>query len=99
MRNLRLAAAALTLCLAGCATPVLPPLGAATSPLQWYSPLPHNGALGDLTQWWQQFDDPCRTALAAETALVSLQRERVAAWIALYRAVGGGWGRPDAAPA
>jgi outer membrane protein TolC len=38
-------------------------------------------------------------ALAAEIALVNLQRERVAAWIALYRALGGGWERPDDAPA
>ena len=36
-------------------------------------------------------------ALAAETALVSLQRERVAAWIALYRAMGGGWTRAGTA--
>jgi outer membrane protein TolC len=34
--------------------------------------------------------------LAAETALVTLQRERVAAWIALYRALGGGWRPPEA---
>jgi multidrug efflux system outer membrane protein len=38
-----------------------------------------------------QLEDARRTQLAAETTLVSLQRERVAAWIALYRAVGGGW--------
>lgn len=45
-----------------------------------------------------ELEDQRRVALAAETALVSLQRERVAAWIALYRAVGGGWARPEAAP-
>jgi len=32
-----------------------------------------------------------RTRLAAELAVVSLRQERVAAWIALYRAAGGGW--------
>jgi multidrug efflux system outer membrane protein len=32
-----------------------------------------------------------RPRLAAEIGLVSLQRERVAAWVALYRAAGGGW--------
>ncbi|CAN5544689.1 efflux transporter outer membrane subunit [soil metagenome] len=42
-----------------------------------------------------QLEDARRTQLAAETTLVSLQRERVAAWVALYRAVGGGW-TPDA---
>ena len=43
-----------------------------------------------------ELEDQRRVALAAETALVNLQRERVAAWIALYRALGGGWERPDA---
>jgi NodT family efflux transporter outer membrane factor (OMF) lipoprotein len=33
-----------------------------------------------------------RNALNAAAALVSVQRERVAAWISLYKAVGGGWG-------
>jgi len=42
-----------------------------------------------------ELEDARRVQLAAETALVSLQRERVAAWIALYRAAGGGW-TPDA---
>lgn len=32
-----------------------------------------------------------RNALQAQSALIELQRERVAAWIALYRALGGGW--------
>lgn len=32
-----------------------------------------------------------RTRLTAELAVVSLQQERIAAWIALYRAAGGGW--------
>lgn len=42
-----------------------------------------------------ELEDARRTSLAAETALVTLQRERVAAWIALYRAAGGGWARPQ----
>ena len=40
-----------------------------------------------------ELEDARRTSLAAETAWVALQRERVAAWIALYRAMGGGWQR------
>jgi multidrug efflux system outer membrane protein len=44
-----------------------------------------------------ELEESRRTALAARTALVGLQRERVAAWIALYRALGGGWVRPDPA--
>lgn len=42
------------------------------------------GSLSDL-------EDTRRTALAAKTALLNLERERSAAWVALYRAVGGGW--------
>lgn len=42
------------------------------------------GSLSDL-------EDTRRTALAAKTALLNLERERRAAWVALYRAVGGGW--------
>jgi multidrug efflux system outer membrane protein len=38
-----------------------------------------------------ELEDARRTRLAAENALVSLQRERSAAWVALYRAAGGGW--------
>lgn len=38
-----------------------------------------------------------RNALSAETTQVGLQRERSTAWIALYRAVGGGWNADAAA--
>ena len=38
-------------------------------------------------------EDSRRTQLAAETALLTLQRERASAWVALYRAMGGGWSR------
>jgi multidrug efflux system outer membrane protein len=41
-----------------------------------------------------ELEDQRRVTLAAETALVALQQERIAAWIALYRAVGGGWAPP-----
>jgi outer membrane protein, multidrug efflux system len=47
-----------------------------------------------------ELEDSRRSALAAETAVVALQRERLAAWVALYRALGGGWmAAPDAATA
>jgi multidrug efflux system outer membrane protein len=36
-------------------------------------------------------EDARRLALAAEAGVINLRRERVAAWIALYKAVGGGW--------
>ncbi|WPB56851.1 efflux transporter outer membrane subunit [Xylophilus sp. GOD-11R] len=43
-------------------------------------------------------EDVRRTALASETARVNLRRERMAAWIALYRAAGGGWDPASPAP-
>jgi outer membrane protein TolC len=52
----------------------------------------YRSGLGNLIE----VEDQRRLLLAAETALVSLQRERLAAWIALYRALGGGWTTPEA---
>lgn len=39
-----------------------------------------------------------RALLSAEATHVGVQREQVAAWIGLYRAVGGGWRPDDAVP-
>jgi multidrug efflux system outer membrane protein len=50
----------------------------------------YDGGLASLIE----LEDTRRTALASETARVSLRRERMAAWVALYRAAGGGW-EPD----
>jgi NodT family efflux transporter outer membrane factor (OMF) lipoprotein len=41
-----------------------------------------------------ELEDARRTLFAAQTARVSLQRERAEAWVALYRSTGGGWTRP-----
>ena len=38
-----------------------------------------------------ELEDSRRVLLAAQSGLVSLARERRSAWIALYRALGGGW--------
>ncbi|MGZ3443260.1 MAG: efflux transporter outer membrane subunit, partial [Polyangia bacterium] len=38
-----------------------------------------------------ELEDARRNALLAQITLIDLRRERVAAWIALYRALGGGW--------
>ena len=46
-----------------------------------------------------ELEDARRSAVAANSALIDLQRERVVAWISLYRALGGGWSAADAAPA
>lgn len=50
----------------------------------------YKNGLGSLLE----LEDARRTRLAAENAVVTLQRERSAAWIALYRAAGGGWTPP-----
>lgn len=46
-----------------------------------------------------ELEDARRTALVAEITWVALQRDRAAAWIALYRAMGGGWAPPAQAAA
>lgn len=43
-----------------------------------------------------ELEDARRTRLAAEQNQVTLARERNAAWVALYRAAGGGWTAPAA---
>lgn len=45
------------------------------------------GGLGSLFD----LEDARRSALLANSALIELRREQVAAWINLYRALGGGW--------
>jgi multidrug efflux system outer membrane protein len=46
-----------------------------------------------------ELEDQRRQALNAQSALVTLQQERAAALVALYRATGGGWSREDVAAA
>lgn len=53
----------------------------------------YRGGLGSLFD----LEDARRSALQAQINVVDLERERVAAWITLYRALGGGW--TPAAPA
>jgi outer membrane protein, multidrug efflux system len=43
-------------------------------------------------------EDARRVALNANAALINLRRERVQAWINLYKAVGGGWSAENATP-
>lgn len=38
-----------------------------------------------------ELEESRRTLLTAQSAVVNLQRERRSAWVALYRALGGGW--------
>jgi NodT family efflux transporter outer membrane factor (OMF) lipoprotein len=53
----------------------------------------YQGGLASLVE----LEDARRQQLASQTALLSLERERWLAWVALYRAVGGGWSAADAA--
>ena len=46
-----------------------------------------------------ELEDARRSALAARVALVELQLQQVSAWIALYKALGGGWSAADSAVA
>jgi len=43
-----------------------------------------------------ELEDSRRTLFTAQTARVTLQRERTEAWVALYRSMGGGWNRQSA---
>ena len=54
----------------------------------------YDGGLASLFE----LEDARRSAVQAQSALIELQRERVAAWIALYRALGGGWTTASTAP-
>lgn len=40
-----------------------------------------------------ELEDARRTALSARQTEINVQLERVTAWIALYKAMGGGWTR------
>jgi multidrug efflux system outer membrane protein len=41
-----------------------------------------------------ELEESRRLALVADSTLAAVQRDRVAAWVALYRALGGGWTTP-----
>lgn len=51
----------------------------------------YRGGLGSLFD----LEEARRSALVANSSLVELQRDQVAAWISLYRALGGGWTPAD----
>ncbi|MBS0355551.1 MAG: efflux transporter outer membrane subunit [Proteobacteria bacterium] len=44
-----------------------------------------------------ELEDARRTLLAADTTVAGWEQERASAWIALYRAIGGGWTATDTA--
>jgi multidrug efflux system outer membrane protein len=65
------AALALTLMLSGCAIVMPPAKVDATPAVQWQAPLPHQGAVGSLAQWWQKQGDPLLVELIDATQVVS----------------------------
>ena len=71
MNIFRLMAVASTLSLGACA--ILAPQAdtSRAMPPQWYAPLPHNGTLTDLSQWWNQLGDPLLVDLIASAQKVS----------------------------
>ena len=54
----------------------------------------YRGGLSNLFE----LEDARRSAVQAQSALIELQRERAAAWISLYRALGGGWNATASTP-
>ncbi|MBC7600466.1 MAG: efflux transporter outer membrane subunit [Polaromonas sp.] len=64
-------ALALCLLLSACAASGPPATLAVIAPPQWYAPLPHNGSLAGLSQWWQQQHDPLLVELIDAAQAVS----------------------------
>ncbi len=69
LRTLMPLAAALAL--SACSSLMPPTQVDATTPPQWLAPLPHQGNVGTLTQWWEQQGDPLLVELIAAAQAVS----------------------------
>ena len=78
----RIALCTAPLWLAACAVTAPPSAPPAPVPGQWHAPLPHAGAVGDLSQWWMQLNDPALVQLmdAAQRASpgIATARARIA---------------------
>lgn len=66
-----LAPLAAALALSACSTLVPPAHVDMVVPAQWHAPLPHQGTVGSLTQWWQQQGDPLLVELIVAAQAVS----------------------------
>ncbi len=67
----RFAPLAAALALSACSTFMPPTQVDAVTPAQWQAPLPHQGSVGSLTQWWEQQGDPLLVELIAAAQAVS----------------------------
>lgn len=96
MNTIRLGLAlATSLTLTACALQAPPQAVTAAAPLQWQAPLPHNGSVLELANWWQHQGDPLLahwieqaqmhspTVAAAGTRIAQSRAERSAAGAAL----------------
>jgi multidrug efflux system outer membrane protein len=79
----RMAGTCLLMMLAACASPPMP---VPEAPQRWFAPLPHNGSVPDLAQWWQQQGDPLLPQLIAAAQNVSPTLASAAARISQARA-------------
>jgi len=66
-----LAPLAAALALSACSSFMPPTQVSMDAPAQWHAPLPHQGSVGSLTQWWQQQGDPLLVELIAAAQAVS----------------------------
>jgi multidrug efflux system outer membrane protein len=95
MNKLRLLMAAAPLALSACALTAPPASVTPALPAQWHAPLPHQGQLGDLSQWWRGQGDPLLAQLidaaqqvspsiaTAQSRIAQSRADRVAASAAL----------------
>ncbi|MEO7108580.1 MAG: TolC family protein, partial [Rhodoferax sp.] len=67
----KLAPLAAALALSACSTFMPPTHVDVVTPAQWQAPLPHQGNVTVLTQWWQQQGDPLLVELIAAAEAVS----------------------------
>ncbi len=68
---LKLAPLVAALALSACSSLMPPAHVDMVAPPQWHAPLPHQGTVGSLTQWWQQQGDPLLVELIAAAQAVS----------------------------
>jgi multidrug efflux system outer membrane protein len=62
---------AAALALSACSSLMPPTQVDAAMPITWQAPLPHQGSVGSMTQWWQQQADPVLAELIAAAQVVS----------------------------
>jgi NodT family efflux transporter outer membrane factor (OMF) lipoprotein len=77
---------AAAMALTACSTLLPPTKVEAPVAAQWYAPLPHNGTVTALGQWWQQQGDPLLTELITAAEMQSPTVSQALAHIAQARA-------------